>query len=237
MSPVKFTWFGRCCFLIEIEGFRILLDPYDHYHNVDIGEINSDYTIISSIAHDHGNIAASPHAFINGYRGRYKVNEKIIFNGMESKEARGSLNLICNVVYGDLSITNFADWGDPASFANMTEYEKKLLSKTNIALVRSRELTETIPGKYAYDLMHLACAPQIIIPVHFFPESFVHSKIPVDKRKNYQGYLDELDRMIKDLSEYKKKTINTYECTLTEKDLSEKSLLLFDDIHPQVKYI
>jgi hypothetical protein len=233
MKSLKLTWYGRCCFLVESEGYKILFDPYDDFGHTSIGQIDADYMVISSIAHDHGNIAACPKAYSNGYRGRYTVKEGVYFNGIESKEGRGTLNLIGNVELEPFYLTNFADWGDPECLSEFTDYERSLLQKTNIAFLRTRE-QEKHPDQRLYDLVMQVCTPRILVPHHHFPESFYKKYIDPQYHHICYEKLREIDDMVEKLPEYTKKEIDSYECVLSEQDLLSKTILVFSEIHPQV---
>ena len=112
MSDLKLIWYGHCAFLIEIAKKKILLDPYDHFKGIEIGEIEADYLISSSIAHDHGNIAASVNSYTIGHEGEYDLPENIKVTGILASESRGTPTVIWNITVGKFSITNFADWGE-----------------------------------------------------------------------------------------------------------------------------
>jgi hypothetical protein len=236
MKTIKLTWYGRCCFVIETNDKKILIDPYDDFGHTDIGRIDADYLIISSIAHDHGNIAASPRAYVNGYRGRYKIKDSLYFNGIEAKEGRGTLTLLCNVENDPFYITNFADWGDPTCREEFTDFEKSLLKKTNIAFVRTRE-QEHHPENTCYELALSVCTPQIVIPIHHFPKSF-YEKFNLQSQMHVcDEKIAKIDHLALKLPEYSKRVIDSYEVSLTELDLQQKTLLTFTKIHPQVKHI
>src|SRR3989338_4889889 len=135
-TEIEFSWYGHCCFLIKTKKSRILLDPYDHFLNIRLGEIKADQIIISSIWHDHANIAAAPQALIYASKGKRELKNNITIHGIESKETRGSSNTIFNLQYQNISLTNFADWGDPRSLKQMSQKEKSILKNTDVAFMR-----------------------------------------------------------------------------------------------------
>jgi len=97
MTQTKLTWYGRCCFLIGLSDKKILIDTYDTFHDVDMGRVEADYTLSSSIAHDHGHIGASPKSYTYGDEGTQNLDSEIVITGIKSHESRGSSNIIFRV--------------------------------------------------------------------------------------------------------------------------------------------
>jgi len=230
MQKIKLTWYGRCCFLIEINDKRILIDPHDSFDGVNIGFIDSDYTLISSTWHDHGHIGASPNSIIISESGEIKIDD-ITITGVETKESRGTKNVIYNIKFDNFSITNFADLGDPKSLENLTQGNKKVLRSTNIAFVRPNQILHE-PEVTSGELALRYCDPKIIIPHHFYPAKFIErAKAP----KKILDYLPQVENMIEKLS-YKKQQLNGYEAEIKLEAYHEKTAILFSDIHSQVTY-
>jgi len=231
---MKITWYGHCCFLFEIDNQKILFDPFDTFNNIDLGIISSDITLISSTWHDHGHIGASPKAYIYSYPGRYK-HEDIIITGIESQEARGTPNTIFNVKYQNFSITNFADFGDLCSLEKISQKNKDILQTTNIALMRFNETDD--PGIFHYDLALRACDPAIIIPHHYFPLGFIKKHLQGTKQQSYSKKLPKVEHMINALSNYNRLNIKGHDHSIKKSDFDKREILMFSDIHPQVKYV
>lgn len=220
---MKISWFGRCCFLIETENKRVLFDPYDTYCKVDIGIIPVDVVISSSTWHDHGHIGASPKAYICTYPGKDN-GSGLEIQGIETKEERGTSNVIFNLKIGLFSITNFADFGQEQNFS---EEEKNILNSTNVAFIRSG-------GHYELALKY--CNPRIIFPEHYFPRSFIEEQVEESEKQNFEQPNLEVDKMIK-ASEYTLKQIESYETIISKVDINAKYIFRFLKLHPQVKYI
>jgi hypothetical protein len=234
MGNIRITWYGHCAFLITLGKTKILTDPYDHFNNIRIGEIEADHLILSSVAHDHGNIAASVNSWTHNHEGVFDLTEEIKLTGVKTKEYRGTPNTIFNFHYKDFSITNFADLGDPESLNDISESEKNVLKTTNIALMRHNPTLD--PEVHSYDLSLKLCDPNIIIPIHFFPKSFVKNEIPPKKQKGYLHKFKLIDEMFKKLPDHKVKNIDSYKTELGSEGLKERQILFFQQIHPQVKY-
>ena len=230
MQKIKLTWYGRCCFLIEINGKKILTDPHDSFDGVEMGKVDADYTIISSTWHDHGHIGASPKSIILSYPGETKIDDMII-TGIKTKERRGTENIIFNIKTKDYSITNFADLGDEKSMENLSTEDLKIIASTNIAFVRPNPLnpdSEISCGELALKY----CNPKILIPHHYYPTEFLKRTPELDKASLC---LDWVENMLGRL-DYKKENIDGYELEMDINDFNEKTTLLFSDIHSQVVY-
>ncbi len=186
-NKTTISWYGRCCFIVEIDNKKVLFDPYDMFCNVDVGFIDSDILLSSSTWHDHGHIGASPESWIYTYPGEYE-NLGIKITGIESKEDRGSPNVIFNIQYQGFSITNFADFGPTQEKyfdKNSTKSEKDVLESTNIAFVRAMIERDNLGENNVHNENFLKyCSPNIVIPGHYHPRDFINKQIPEDLREN-----------------------------------------------------
>jgi len=221
-EKLEISWFGRCCFLVEGFGKRVLIDPYDTFCNVNIGVIPADVLISSSTWHDHGNIGVSPKAYICTYPGRDSGSGLDIM-GIEAKEERGTPNVIFNLKLGSFSVTNFADFGQEQEFS---VEEKDRLKATNIAFIRSTN---------HYDLALKYCQPKIIFPEHYFPKSFVEEQVEESEKQRFLLPNIETDKMI-ERSDYQTVEVNTYKVTISANDLNSNKLIRFLRLNPQVRY-
>lgn len=240
MNDCQFNikWYGRCCFLVETLNRKILFDPYDTYCGVDIGFIDSDILISSSTWHDHGHIGVSPNAFIITYSGKYE-KDGFTINGIEALESRGSPTVIFNVKFGPFSITNFADFGaeQKTKFDNLVKTEElEILKSTNIALARP-SISGNINGEYVHDEIFMNyCDPSIIIPEHYFPESFIEESVVENQKENFLSPNKIVHEMVNKLG-YKIEKVRSFEKTISINDLDEKKVIEFLRLHPQVNYV
>lgn len=237
-QSIQITWYGRCCFLIEMSDKKVLFDPYDLFCNVDIGLIEADILLSSSSWHDHGHIGASPGARVYTYPGAYE-RFGIQITGIESREDRGTPNIIFNIRNDDFSITNFADFGPtqaPYFDAHVTDREREVLQSTTIALVRPMIERENTDGVNIHNENFLRyCAPQIIIPGHYHPREFIATQIPqhlLHKFEPANQMVDELPAAIG----YPVSEIDDYHCTIGDEISAQKTIYRFLQVHPQVKY-
>ncbi|MBO05591.1 MAG: hypothetical protein CMI58_00870 [Parcubacteria group bacterium] len=231
MQKIKLTWYGRCCFLIEINNKKILIDPHDQFDDVYMGIVDADHVLISSVAHDHGHIAASPNSLTHHEVGSEILESNIEIAGIMTKESRGTSNLIYNIKIDNFSITCFADLGDPQSLENLSQKDKKVLQSTNIAFVRPNQILHE-PKVTSGELALRYCDPKIIIPYHFYPAKFIKRN---EGLKKALLYLVWVDNMIEKLS-YKKQRLDGCEVEIDIDDYDNKTAILFSDIHPQVVY-
>lgn len=235
---IKISWFGRCCFLLEINDKKILFDPYDSYCNVEIGKIDADILISSSTWHDHGHIGASPKAHIITYPGKYQ-KDGFIVTGIEALENRGSPTVIFNLSFGLFSITNFADFGpeQKESFdSHVSEEDLKIIKSTNIALVRP-SIKNGLQKENIHDENFLDyCQPSVIIPEHYFPETFIKEQVEDNEKDNFRSPNIIVEEMINNIG-YKIERVDSYQKELTEQDMKDRKLLKFLKLHPQVKYL
>ncbi len=231
MQKIKLTWYGRCCFLIGISGKKILIDPHDQFDGVYMGLVDADHILISSVAHDHGHIAASPQSLTHHEAGSELLEGNIEITGMMTKESRGTSNLVYNIKAERFSITCFADLGDPQSLEDLSQKEKVLLQSTNIAFVRPNQILHE-PEVTSGELALRYCEPQIIIPYHFYPAKFIERNEGLKKGLAYLAWVDD---MINKLS-YKKQQIEGYETEISLDKYDTKTAILFSNIHPQVVY-
>jgi hypothetical protein len=215
--------------VIELNEKNILIDPYDTFLSVDLGTIEADYTLISSVAHDHGNVGASPTSYTYHERGTTELDNGISITWIMTKEYRGSSNLIYNITTEDISITCFADLGHPSSLDDLTQQERDILASTDIAFVRPNLIGHE-EWVSSGELSLRTCEPTILIPYHYFPRAALGRLEALQKR---EPYLWRLDTMLDKLA-YDKKHINGYETTIDLHDFHTKTAILLGDIHPQV---
>jgi len=238
-ESLTIKWYGRCCFLLEREGRRVLFDPYDLFCMVDIGLIEADILLSSSSWHDHGHVGASPGAWIYSYPGKYE-NGEILITGIEAKEDRGTPTVVFNVRWGKFSVTNFADMGpveDEFIEKNMSEEERKILATTNIALMRPMIKGREIAGLNVHNENALKyCSANIVFPEHYLPLSFIEEEVEENKKDGFS----EVYQIVEELPEalgYPVRKIDDFQVTVTEADLRNKQIFEFARLHPQVKYM
>lgn len=238
-NDTSIRWYGRCCFLVEIVNKKVLFDPYDMFCNVDIGFIESDILLSSSTWHDHGHIGASPGSWVYSYPGQYE-NSGIKITGIESKEDRGSPNVIFNIQHKDLSITNFADFGPTQENyfdSNITDNEEDCLRSTNIAFVRAMIERDRVGVNNVHNENFLKyCSPNIVIPEHYHPRYFINEQVPQNMRDKFEPANIMIDELPQSIS-YPLEEIDDYQVKIDNNISKKKVIYRFMKIHPQVKYV
>jgi hypothetical protein len=236
-NTLKITWYGRCCFLVEYQGRRILFDAYDRYCNVEIGFIKADILVSSSSWHDHGHIGASPQAHVYTYPGQYE-NKGLRIIGLEAKEERSSPTVVFNLQAGPFSITNFADFGcghKKEFYQSLRNSERQALKNTNIAFTRA-SLVGDPDGQHSHNECVLDfCSPALIFPEHYFPRNFTQNRVPKDRQESFLKPVKEIDDMITNL-DYPVEEIKGFQKTILPKDLKSKKLVRFLKLPTQVTY-
>ena len=236
---ITVSWYGRCCFLVEVDGKRVLFDPYDSFCNVEIGFIKAEMLLSSSTWHDHGHVGSSPGAWLFTYPGSENhLGFKVTV--IEAKENRGTPTVVFNLMYRDISITNFADLGadeDKEFEKSLTREQKGILKSTKIAFMRPSIAGEMVSSHNVHNEKALKyCQPNIIFPEHYFPESFIQEQVPDSRKKELLRpniVVDEMSRAIG----YPQETIDGYKVEINTNSLgSRKVFYKLLRLHPQVKY-
>lgn len=228
---IKISWYGRCCYVVEIENRKVLFDPYDRYCNVDIGYVDADFLISSSTWHDHGHIGTSPQAHIITYPGIEEHNGLVI-SGIEAKENRGTPTVIFNLRYKDVSITNFADFGSEyidEFDSNLTPEQRQILENTTIAFIRPNITHRESALRY--------CQPNLIFPEHYFPRKWIEQHIPDAKKADFLEPNIAVDEMLEN-SGFPVVTTDDYQIEIdTEHIKDTKQVIQLLELHPQVTFV
>ncbi len=238
-EEVVINWYGRCCFLVELNKKKVLFDPYDKYCGVDVGVIDADLLLISSTWHDHGHIGASPGAWIFSYPGTHK-NCGFTITGIEAKENRGSPTVVFNLRYKNISITNFADLGakeDEKFDRSLTPKQRDVLKSTNIAFMRPSIEGEEIADNNMHNEKVLKyCTPNIVFPEHYFPDSFINERVPDAKKAEFFKPNIIVEEMLIGLG-YPTKIVDDYKYVVKLEDFNQRKIFKLQRLHPQVNYI
>lgn len=226
----QITWYGRCCFLVVVDGVKVLFDPYDRFCSVDIGFISADIVLSSSTWHDHGHIGASPQAHIFSYAGEYMYKDLRI-TGIEAKENRGTPTVVFTLQSADLTITNFADLGaamDHEFAQSLTTVQNDLLRSTTVAFLRANPENQ---NALRY------CQPRYIIPEHYIPSSFLSPEIPPDESEKFAQQNIVVDRMEQTLLLPVERIVDYSVRLSTDHFKTTPTILRFMKMHPQVRYV
>lgn len=222
-QTLKVAWYGRCCYLLEYDNKKILLDPYDRFCSVDIGLIEAEILISSSTWHDHGHIGSSPGAWIFTYPGNFE-HLGFSINGFEVEEERGSPTVVFNIQFGNFSITNFADMGIYEKNI-FTDKQRDVLRSTNIAFIRA-----------GHEKVLNFCDPKIVIPEHYFPRHFIEEQIPEELKNDFEKPVKEIDGLLEQIN-FSVEEVDNYKCDIDLSGVDNNKVIRFLKLHPQVKYL
>ena len=166
------------------------------------------------------------------------------FTGIPTLEYRGSPSIIWNIQSNDFSITHFADFHvDNLELLqkNMSDDEKNLLRSTNIAIFRP-SITANDMNQMNYKHMESKilelCDPNIIIPEHYLPKSFLKTKCSIQFQEKYEKtslVYDEMIEIFQSDFDFSHEKISGYEAVVEEID--GKKIIEFENIHPQCRFV
>lgn len=109
---MKITWLGHSCFLIEAEGFRMILDPYHDVQGLPDVKAEADGIYCSHDHFDHGyteNIRLT-----SGKENPFTVTEVPSFHDSQGGKLRGR-NMIRKFTAGGVSAAHLGDLGHQLS--------------------------------------------------------------------------------------------------------------------------
>ena len=109
---MKITWLGHSCFMLEADGFRVLLDPYHEVQGLPDVRAEADAVYCSHEHFDHGytnNIRLT-----TGKENPFSVIEVQTFHDDQGGKLRGS-NIIRKFTVHGVSAAHFGHLGHPLS--------------------------------------------------------------------------------------------------------------------------
>ena len=106
------TWLGHSCFLLEEDGFRVLLDPYHEVQGLPDIETEADAVYCSHDHFDHG--YTDKVRLTSGKENPFTVVEVQTFHDDKGGTLRGS-NTVRKFTAGGVSAAHLGDLGHPLS--------------------------------------------------------------------------------------------------------------------------
>lgn len=105
---MKITWLGHSCFILEAEGFRVLLDPYKGVRGLPDVEAEADAVYCS---HDHFDHAYTEKVRLtSGKDNPFTVTEIQTFHDNKGGTLRGK-NIVRKFTAGGISAAHLGDLG------------------------------------------------------------------------------------------------------------------------------
>lgn len=184
---MKITWFGHACFLIEMEGIRIVTDPFDETVGYPIPNVTADVVTESHQHFDH-----NAHHLVRGnFRlikeaGEYEIG-KVKVKGIETyhdtKSGRERGKNIVFVFEGEgMRVCHLGDLGHVP-----TNDQVRSIGEVDVLLVPVGG-TFTIGPKEAKEVVNLI-KPTVTIPMHYKTRYLKFNLLPVDDfLKLFEGY-------------------------------------------------
>ncbi len=109
---MKITWLGHSCFILESEGFRILLDPYKEVQGLPDIEAEADAVYCSHGHFDHA--YTEKVRLTSGKTNPFTVHEVSTFHDDKGGSLRGA-NTVRKFTAGGVSVAHLGDLGHPLS--------------------------------------------------------------------------------------------------------------------------
>ena len=157
---VKITYYGHSCFMVESDGYSIVLDPYTGVEGYPELSLKANEVCCSHEHFDHN--FKEGVELINGAENPFKITEIASFHDPEGGKLRGS-NAIRIFEAGGVKLAHLGDIG-----CELKPEEKELLKELDCIMVPVGG-TFTIDAAGAKKLMD-ELNPRTIIPMHYRSE-------------------------------------------------------------------
>lgn len=161
---VRITWLGHACFLVESDGYTILLDPYQDGYVPGLTPIRTEADqVICSHGHADHNAAEVASIKANG-TSPFQITAIDTWHDDQQGALRGK-NRIHILDNGCLKVAHLGDLG-----CELTPEQKAQLTGLDAVMVPVGGYY-TIDAVQAKQLMDELC-PKVIIPMHYRSEQF-----------------------------------------------------------------
>ena len=154
---MKLTWLGHACFMLESDGYRILLDPYRDVPGLENIEAEADAVYCS-----HGHF---DHAYLDrvhltqGKVSPFTVREILTFHDEEGGALRGSNMIRCFTANG-FTVAHFGDLGH-----QLSDEQVAAIGKCDVILLPIGG-TYTVGPEGAKAVVERV-DPRVVIPMHY----------------------------------------------------------------------
>jgi len=206
---MKITYYGHSSFLIEVNGTKILTDPYDASIGYPVRFPEVDIITVSHDHFDHNAIREVP-KFKEVLKGSIKKEINGVqfesikwFHDTKQGKERGTIDIF-KITGGGISLVHLGDFGD----VNVNEEVKTFLKGTNVFLLPVGGIY-TIGPKEALKMIE-EFKPNIAIPMHYRLKGATLNILPVTEFTKGQNF-----RTVKEL-EVKKENLPQGEIIVLE---------------------
>lgn len=183
---MKVTWYGHSCFMLEQDGYKILLDPYypDKVPGLRLPALAAHEVLCSHQHADHG--AAELVERLPGKDSPFAVTEVAVFHDHHGGEHRGA-NTVRVFEAGGVRLAHMGDLGHP-----LTDAQVKAIGPLDAVLMPVGGCY-TVGPQEAREAANRLMA-RVVIPMHYRGEGFGYPVIgPVedflDLCANVQEYI------------------------------------------------
>lgn len=163
---MKLSWLGHSCFLLESNGFRLLIDPYHEVPGLSDIQIEADAVYCSHEHFDHAYLAGVH--LLQGNEMPFSVRQIETFHDQKGGTLRGKNTVHCFTADG-ITVVHLGDLGHLLSAEQIQQ-----IGPCDVLLV-------PIGGTFTIDAAEAkatvdALSPSIVIPMHYrqgsigFPE-------------------------------------------------------------------
>lgn len=151
------TWLGHSCFMLEENGFRVLLDPYKGVQGLPDIEMEADAVYCSHGHFDHGYIEKV--RLTSGKSNPFAVVEVQTFHDDKGGTLRGK-NVIRKFTAGDVSVAHLGDLGH-----SLSREQLAALGKCDAILI-------PVGGYYTIDAAQAknvadSIGVAVVVPMHY----------------------------------------------------------------------
>ena len=164
---MRVTWLGHACFAVEVEGYRMVLDPFCDVPGYCDVEIEADAVLCSHGHFDHCYTAGV--TLREGKACPFTVESVASCHDEKGGALRGE-NTIHLLRAGGLSVVHLGDLGHV-----LTQEQAASLRGCDVLLIPVGG-TYTIDGDVAAQVVQLL-QPRVVIPMHYRSERFGFNNI------------------------------------------------------------
>lgn len=154
---MEITWLGHACFLLEEEGYRLLLDPYDEEVPYPPLHVQAHEVLCSHGHHDHAHRAAAE--LLPPAKSPFTVRTVKTFHDDCGGAKRGE-NTVHILTAGGVTVAHLGDLGHA-----LTPVQAEAIGPCDVLLVPVGG-TYTLDGKGAVEAVR-ALKPRTAVPMHY----------------------------------------------------------------------
>lgn len=159
---MRITWLRHACFMVESQGYRVVIDPFDEVTGCPNTDVEADAVLCSHEHHDHNYRAGVK--LCGGKANPFSVSVVETFHDDKAGALRGS-NKIHLLSAEGLKVAHLGDLGHPLS-----EEQAEALRGCDVMMI-------PVGGFYTVDGATAAAivkqtAPRVVIPMHYRGEGF-----------------------------------------------------------------